>query len=387
MNQFFKNIDLLSGINYTVMNILAMNNLPWTEKYRPKKLKDMVQSDELVKLFKNCIDSGDIPHLMLHGPPGTGKTSSILALGREIFKEYFSERIIEFNASDDRGINAVREKIANDAKLFVSDVVSRDGTKIPPYKIIILDEADSMTDEAQNALRVIIEQYSSVTRFCLICNYISKITSAIKSRFSIIYFKKLSKKCMLDRLNIVSEAENMKINEDVLDTIITVSNGDMRCAIMTLQNIKYLYEFKQILSKNMNQMNKKELNLISHINQTNFDSNELTKQDVYNVSATIDMETATNIIEKCLESDSIYHISKLAKEVVSTGYPIDVIMMQINIACCNYNKLDDKKKATIAKYSGKILNRIKEASNEYIQLLDFFSCIYGVNKNITIYSD
>lgn len=381
-----KNIDFFKcDINSINIRLSRMDTLPWTEKYRPKLLNDIAQDEQLIQLFENCIKSNDIPHLMFHGPPGTGKTSSILALGRELFKEHFNDRIIEFNASDDRGINAVREKIANDAKLYVPDIISKDGTKIPPYKIIILDEADSMTDEAQDALRVIIEQYSSVTRFCLICNYISKITSAIKSRCSVIYFKKLNHECMIDRLKIVCKNEKMKIKNDVLETIVQVSNGDMRSAIMILQNIRYLYEFKQLLTKDMNIMNVKELDIIYKIKHSSVYNNEITKEDIYKISATIDVKTAIEIITKCLKSESITHISKLAKDIIATGYPIDVMIMQINFACCNYDGLSDKKKALIAKYSGNILYRIKEASNEYIQLLDFFSCIYGVNKGIETY--
>src|SRR5207253_3400513 len=116
----------------------------------------------------------------------------------------------------------------NEAKIKVTETISADGTKIPPYKIIILDEADSMTDEAQDALRVIIEQYSTVTRFCFICNYISKITDAIKSRCSPVYFKKINYECMLNKLNEIATKESMDLPANIFDTIIEVSNGDMR---------------------------------------------------------------------------------------------------------------------------------------------------------------
>nr|URM62118.1 ATPase family [Mimivirus sp.] len=223
----------------------SINSVPWIEKYRPRKLKDFVQSQNLINLFKNSTAKGEMTHFLFYGPPGTGKTSVILAMGREIFKEHFTTRVIEFNASDDRGINAVREKITNEAKKFVTQIVKPDGTIIPSYKIIILDEADSMTDEAQDALRVIIEQYSTTTRFCFICNYISKITDAIKSRCTAIYFKKLDDECMIDKLKEISTKESMKLSDEILSTIIDVSNGDMRKAIMLLQNLKYLYSFKK----------------------------------------------------------------------------------------------------------------------------------------------
>jgi replication factor C subunit 2/4 len=219
------------------MSTQNLDSVPWFEKYRPRRLADMTQTQNLLDLFKNSIETGDMTHYLFYGPPGTGKTSAILAMGREIFKEYFQTRVIEFNASDDRGINAVREKISNDAKKYVTETVSEDGSRIPPYKIIILDEADSMTDEAQDALRVIIEQYSGVTRFCFICNYISKITDAIKSRCTPVYFKKLSNECMVGKLNEIAVKESMELPKKILNTIIDVSNGDMRKAIMMLKTL------------------------------------------------------------------------------------------------------------------------------------------------------
>jgi replication factor C subunit 2/4 len=362
-----------------------MESLPWIEKYRPKKLEDMAQEEGLISLLKNAIDTGDIPHFLFYGPPGTGKTSSILAMGREIFKEYFPDRVVEFNASDDRGINAVREKITHDAKLYVTDTVSADGTKIPPYKIIILDEADSMTDEAQNALRVIIEEYSTVTRFCFICNYISKITSAIKSRCSAVYFKRLNNDCMLEKLNQIALKEKMHLTEEVLNTIIEVSNGDMRSAIMTLQNIKYLYEFKKVLNTNFDEMSMKDLKLIAQVHASTNTDSEITPEDIYQISACINMKKANHIIKSTLKCNSLIEISKLTRHVIAMGYPIDSVMSQINQACMESGKFTDTQKAQIITYSGRIFLKMKECSNEYLQLLDYLACIYGVNKTLPTY--
>jgi len=361
------------------------NNLPWIEKYRPRKLEEITQSPDLIDLFRNSIETGDMTHYLFYGPPGTGKTSAILAMGREIFKEYFPSRVIEFNASDDRGINAVREKITGVARKYVSEMISEDGTRIPPYKIIILDEADSMTDEAQDALRVIIEQYSTVTRFCFICNYISKITDAIKSRCSPVHFKKLSHESMVNKLNEIATKESMSLPCNILDTIIEVSNGDMRKAIMLLQNLKYLYIFKQSKNQKINTMTIEQLGKLMLVNSRSKITTEITESDIYDIAASICMNKAEEIIRKTLTCKNIVAISKHCKNIIALGYPIDNILLQLNKAILTMPELNDKERSQIIYYSGKIFLRIKECANEYIQLLDYLSCVHGIKNGNSAY--
>jgi replication factor C subunit 2/4 len=363
----------------------SLNSIPWIEKYRPRKLEDMSQAKNLLDLFQNTIKTGDMTHYLFYGPPGTGKTSAILAMGREIFKEHFSTRVIEFNASDDRGINAVREKITNEAKKYVTEIISDDGTRLPPYKIIILDEADSMTDEAQDALRVIIEQYSTVTRFCFICNYISKITDAIKSRCSPVYFKKLSNECMINKLNEIATKETMVLPKKILDTIIDVSNGDMRKAIMVLQNLKYLYNYKNNIKKPLKDMNVNELGRIPLIYIGSKINVGITESDIYDIAASISLEKAHKIINDVSTCKSIVDITILSKQIISMGYPIDNILLQLNKAILETEKIKDVQKARIINYSGKIFLKMKECANEYIQLLDYLSCINGIVRGNTAY--
>ncbi len=362
------------------------NSIPWIEKYRPRKLDEMTQDDNLIELFKNSIDTGNLTHFIFYGPPGTGKTSAILAIGREIFKEHFSSRVIEFNASDDRGINAVREKITNEAKKHVAEIITDSGHRIPPYKVIILDEADSMTDEAQDALRVIIEQYSTVTRFCFICNYITRITDAIKSRCSLVYFKKLSYDCMVNKLKDIAEKESMTLKKNVFKAIIDVSNGDMRKAIMILQNSKYLYKYKKQQSIPLIELSQKELKNIMITNHDSVsESDSITENDIYEISATITISTAQEIIKKTTKCKNVKEIIVLAKEIIAKGYPIDNILSQLNKAILIDDSIEKIKKAKIIKYSGKILLKMKECTNEYIQLSDYLSCVNGIQKNSTVY--
>lgn len=359
----------------------SINSVPWIEKYRPRKLKDFVQSQNLINLFKNSTSKGEMTHFLFYGPPGTGKTSVILAMGREIFKEHFNTRVIEFNASDDRGINAVREKITNEAKKYVTQIVKPDGTIIPSYKIIILDEADSMTDEAQDALRVIIEQYSTTTRFCFICNYISKITDAIKSRCTAIYFKKLDDECMINKLKEISTKESMELSNEILSTIIDVSNGDMRKAIMLLQNLKYLYSFKKRKCVDFDRMNIAELKSLSFNNLSKSQQNIIESEDIYKLAASITMKQSLKIIHDSIQCKNIIELSDLCKKIITIGYPIDTILMQLNKAILESNKLDTIQKSKIIINSGDILLKIKECGNEYIQLLNYLVSVWSISKN------
>lgn len=354
-----------------------MQSIPWIEKYRPKNINEISQNHKLIDLFNNCITDKNIPHFLFYGSPGTGKTSAILTIGRAIFKEQYPNRIIEFNASDDRGINSVREKITHEAKKYVATMTSKDGSEIPSYKIIILDEADSMTDEAQDALRVIIEQYSTVTRFCFICNYISKITDAIKSRCSLIYFKKLDNGCMLKKLSDISVMENIELKEDIINTIIDLANGDMRKAIMILQNVKYLYDFKNFLKKSVNKMSLPELKIFNHVNLGCY-KDRVTVQDIYKIASYLDIDQINNIINNTINCKNIYELSGVAKDIIALGYPIDNILFQLNNNILHSEKFTDEHKASIIYNSGNIFLKIRECANEYIQLLSYLTYIYKI---------
>lgn len=212
---------------------------PWVEKYRPKKLDDVAAQDHAVNVLKKTLGSNNLPHMLFYGPPGTGKTSTILALTKELFgPELMKSRILELNASDERGISIVREKVKNFARLTVSKPKKDDLEKYPcpPYKIIILDEADSMTADAQSALRRTMETYSTVTRFCLICNYVTRIIDPLASRCSKFRFKALDVHNALDRLAYVANEEYVPCEDGVLNRILEISGGDMRRAITLLQS-------------------------------------------------------------------------------------------------------------------------------------------------------
>lgn len=177
--------------------------------------------------------------MLFYGPPGTGKTSTILALAKELYgPEMFKSRVLELNASDERGISIVREKVKDFARMQLSNppLHYKDRYPCPPYKIIILDEADSMTQDAQSALRRTMETYSKITRFCLICNYVTRIIDPLASRCSKFRFKMLDQSNAKKRLEDIAENENTKLEAGAVDTLIKCSEGDLRKAITFLQS-------------------------------------------------------------------------------------------------------------------------------------------------------
>ncbi|THH14720.1 hypothetical protein EW146_g5663 [Bondarzewia mesenterica] len=215
------------------------NLQPWVEKYRPKTIDDVSAQEHIVAVLSKTLTSTNLQHMLFYGPPGTGKTSTILALSRQLFGPDYRSRVLELNASDERGISIVREKIKNFARQTPRATgVASDGKvyPCPPYKIIILDEADSMTQDAQAALRRIMETYARITRFCLVCNYVTRIIEPLASRCSKFRFRPLDSASASARLEYIASAENVSVNPSVLSTLVSTSNGDLRRAITYLQS-------------------------------------------------------------------------------------------------------------------------------------------------------
>ncbi|CAL7941230.1 unnamed protein product [Xylocopa violacea] len=208
---------------------IQSTNLPWVEKYRPKNLDDLISHEEIIKTINKFIDDNQLPHLLFYGPPGTGKTSTILACARKLYTPaQFNSMVLEMNASDDRGIGIVRGQILSFAS---TGTMYKSG-----FKLIILDEADAMTNDAQNALRRIIEKYTDNVRFCIICNYLSKIIPALQSRCTKFRFGPLSTDQILPRLDTIIKEENLNVSEDGKQALITLSDGDMRKVLNVLQS-------------------------------------------------------------------------------------------------------------------------------------------------------
>ena len=200
----------------------------WTEKYRPTTYEGFVGQEEIVKRIKGLTNSLNIPHLLFAGPAGIGKSTLALIVVKELFKDHWKENYLELNASDERGINIVREKVKSFARTKSIGNV--------PFKIIFLDEADALTPEAQQALRRTMENYASTCRFVMSCNYSSKIIDPIQSRCSIFRFRLLEKKDIEKVIRIISEKENLTIDDKALEGIYEASEGDCRRCINLLQS-------------------------------------------------------------------------------------------------------------------------------------------------------
>ncbi|KAG8233975.1 hypothetical protein J437_LFUL014494 [Ladona fulva] len=210
-------------------------NLPWVEKYRPKGLDELISHTDIIRTLDKFIKDDQLPHLLFYGPPGTGKTSTILACARKIYSStQLNSMVLELNASDDRGIGIVRGVILNFAS---TRTIFKGG-----FKLIILDEADAMTSDAQNALRRIIEKYTENVRFCIICNYLSKIIPALQSRCTRFRFAPLSEEQIMPRLNYVIDQEKVTVTEDGKQALITLAKGDMRKVLNILQSASMAYD-------------------------------------------------------------------------------------------------------------------------------------------------
>jgi len=204
----------------------------WTEKYRPKEFSEMVGQEDIVKKVKSLTNSLNIPHLLLAGPAGTGKSTMALIIVKELFGSDWKENYLELNASDERGIQIVREKVKNFARTKSIGNV--------PFKIIFLDEADALTPEAQQALRRTMENYSSTCRFILSCNYSSRIIDPIQSRCAAFRFKLLEKKDIEKIIKRIGENEKLEISDEAIEILYEGSEGDCRRAINLLQSTAFI---------------------------------------------------------------------------------------------------------------------------------------------------
>lgn len=203
------------------------NHTIWIEKYRPQKLADIVGQGEIVERLGSYVRTGNLPHLLFTGSAGVGKTTAAITLAREFFRDNWQRNFKEMNASDERGIDVVRNQIKEFAR------TGRDGDV--PFKILFLDEADALTTDAQSALRRTMETYALTCRFILSCNYSSKIIDPIQSRCAIYRFKPLGEEAVKEEISRISAREGLAITPGAMDAIVYIAQGDMRKAINAVQ--------------------------------------------------------------------------------------------------------------------------------------------------------
>ena len=264
-----------------------------------------------------------------------------------------NDKILELNASDENGINVVREKIIR----FANIVVGSPDPKYPSpsFKIIILDEADSMTSEAQTALKKVMEETCEITRFVFICNYENKIIEAIKSRCADFRFNPIPDNLMIEKLRSIALEENMLIDDNVFKIITDICEGDARRSINTLQNIKYIPgSTKRII----------------------------TKEDIYNITSFMDNTFFDKIWNKIITKD-VCTLSKIVIDITNTGYPMNYILQCIKNKVIDTN-MSDIQISKILMHIGKVERMITAGSDNYIQLLAVLAFINGTYKNFNM---
>ncbi|XP_023289574.1 replication factor C subunit 4 [Orussus abietinus] len=313
--------------------------VPWVEKYRPRTVEDVVEQGEVVEVLRQCLHGGDFPNLLFYGPPGTGKTSTILAAARQLFGDMYKERILELNASDERGIQVVRDKVKLFAQLTAGSV-RNDGKPCPPFKIIILDEADSMTTAAQSALRRTMEKESQSTRFCLICNYVSRIIDPLTSRCTKFRFKPLGQEKIIERLQLICQNENLKAERDVLLKIVEASGGDLRRAITCLQSVT------RLKGKGA----------------------ELTIDDVVETTGIVPDKWLDDIMNVCKTKD-YSKVETFVDEFMMEAYAASQVVEQLNKKVVYSSILTDEQKTIIGEILGECNYRLLEGGSEYLQLI------------------
>lgn len=340
-----------------------LHHTPWVEKYRPKNLDDVASQDHAVKILKKTLESANLPHMLFYGPPGTGKTSTILALAKQLYgPSLYKSRVLELNASDERGISIVRQKIKNFARLTISNPSKEDleNYPCPPYKIIILDEADSMTNDAQSALRRTMENYSGVTRFCLICNYITRIIDPLASRCSKFRFRLLNNNNALNRLKYIVDQEDIALdNEDVLEEVLNISNGDLRKAITYLQSAARLHaSFNNRIDEN------------GDVEMVDADTtSKITKNSIQEIAGVLP-EASLDQIMSSIESLDTRAILQKVEEVVLQGWSAQQVVDQLHDKFILNDSMESSTKNKIAKILFETDRKLNNGTDEHIQLLN-----------------
>ncbi len=300
----------------------------WTEKYRPKKLDDIIGQPEITERLKAYVKSGNLPHLLFAGPAGTGKTTSAIALARELYTDVWKQNFNELNASDERGIQVVRTKIKEFARTSPIGETS--------FKIIFLDEADALTPEAQAALRRTMERFANTCRFILSCNYSSKIIEPIQSRCAVFRFRAIHDEDIKKYIDRIAKGEALTLTEDGYSALLYLSRGDLRKTTNALQ-------VGAALDKN------------------------ITDEILYKSTATARPEDVQDLLKVALTGDFLKAREHLDNLLINFGLSGEDIIRQIHHEIFNL-AIPDLTKVQLVDQVGEIEFRLVEGSNERIQL-------------------
>ena len=300
----------------------------WVEKYRPKSLDEVVGQEEIVERLQAYAKTGNLPHLLFAGLAGTGKTTCAIVLARDMFGENWRQNYFELNSSDQRGIDTVRTKVKEIARLAPFG-----GTN---FKIIFLDEADNLTADAQAALRRTMETYSKTSRFILSANYSSRLIEPIQSRTAVFRFRPLKPEAIAEYIGRIAKAEKLKITDDGMEALVYVAEGDMRRAVNALQVAASL-------------------------------GSTVDAEVLYKVSSTVRPEEVKALIEKALQGEFLRAREALDKLLIEYGLSGEDIVRQLHRTVFDLN-IPDESKVRLLDRIGETDFRLTEGSSERIQI-------------------
>lgn len=341
------------------MNNFLTNNklLPWSEKYRPNSISNVIYHEKITNTIVKFMELKKLPHLLFYGPPGTGKTSCIVAIAKHYYGEDYYNMVLILNASEERGIETVRNRI----KQFVTTYGIVENISTPPFKLIILDEIDAMTDDAQAILRKVVEKYVSNVRFCFICNYLKKINPAIQSRCIVFRFSPIPNKYMEKFVVDICKNENIEINTQAIKLICDKTNGDMRKLLNILQSIN------MYISNNNNCQNKTVDNVI--ISKILSCPNDNDINVIMNTIQNYDLKHSYDVINNILYQNSIS-----LSELINCVY--ECIMDRIINNNKNIIKYEISKCIEILKNLNTLSENLSYSNNDHIQFISFISIFY-----------
>ncbi|RLM56604.1 replication factor C small subunit [Halobellus sp. Atlit-31R] len=299
----------------------------WIEKYRPQQLEEIYGQAEIVDRLRSYVATDDLPHLLFAGPAGVGKTTSATAIARAIYGDDWQTNFLELNASDERGIDVVRDRIKNFARSSFGGY---------DYRIIFLDEADSLTSDAQSALRRTMEQFSDNTRFILSCNYSSKIIDPIQSRCAVFRFSPLGDDAIRRQVVDIADAEGIEVTEDGLDALVYAASGDMRRAINSLQAAATTGDV-------------------------------VDEEAVYLITSTARPEDIEEMVQAAIDGDFATARARLETLLVDTGMAGGDIIDQLHRSAWDFD-LDERTTIRLMERIGDADYRITAGANERVQL-------------------
>lgn len=348
-------------------------DVPWLEKYRPIDLGSLVHQTEVVHMLRQTLLGASFPHLLFHGPPGTGKTSAILAATRQLYAGDHRQNVLELNASTERGIDVIREKV----KLFARFKPA----KGKAFKVVILDEADSMTKEAQGALRRLMETQIKTTRFCILCNYVTKIIDPIISRTVHFRFEPLPPSSIISVLQHIATKEHISIASNALQTIATNANGDMRRAIHTLHSasLSKCHTPQKTMDDNANSISTDTKTVATDLTKCN--ESLVTDEDVLFAANLIPSGEVERIINILMDKRSkLIDVRLAAKHVVWSAYPILQLLRLLmeQVATIESPKFDDHKRSKIALQLTNTEERLLLGGDDLLQLTALFVSITSI---------